>query len=111
MRPAPDAVMANGDVLAAGARDAAAAHGLSIPDQFQVVGCGNDPQVCFVGTPPEQCRYLRGEALGIRAARLALKVMLEPETVAARGVRVTPLLVARSTTRTVPSKRRQKERG
>ncbi|MEK6396985.1 MAG: substrate-binding domain-containing protein, partial [Terriglobus sp.] len=97
-RTTPDAVMANSDALAAGARDAALAHGLAIPDAFQVVGCGNDPDLCGIGMPLTSVD-LRGEELGTRAARLALKVIGGQGRDTSSNVRLNPVLMLRSTTR------------
>lgn len=99
----PDAVMAYTDALAAGARDAALAHGCRVPHDFQVVGCGNDALLCSVGLSLTSVA-LPAEELGTRAARLALTLMTGNKTAPARDLLLAPSMVTRSTTRQLASK-------
>lgn len=99
----PDAVMAYTDALAAGARDAALAHGCRIPKDFQVVGSGNDKLLCSIGLGLTSVAF-SGEELGIRAARFALTAMADAATAPARDLLLLPSMVTRSTTRQVESR-------
>jgi len=108
-RNAPDAVMAYTDALAAGARDAALARGLRIPEDVQIIGCGNDAQVCSIGLPISSID-LAGEEIGARAARLALKAIENGPEEKPRSVSVSPRIVTRATTRQAPSVQRERKR-
>jgi LacI family transcriptional regulator len=107
-RTAPDAVMAYTDALAAGARDAALARGLRVPEDFQVIGCGNDPQVCSIGLALSSID-LAGEEIGAKAGRLALKAIENSADEKPRSLNVAPRVVARATTRQTPSPRRDRK--
>lgn len=96
-RVPPDAVMAYNDALAAGARDAALARGLGIPQRFQVIGCGNDASLCSIGLPLTSVSF-PGEELGARAARFALNLMAGDAAAQPRDFLLNPSVVARSTT-------------
>lgn len=106
-RIAPDAVMAYTDALAAGARDAAMAHGLHVPDDFQVVGCGDDAALCSIGLPLTSVA-LSGEELGMRAARCALNLMTGGNKAPLRNVLLAPAVVARATTRSMETRAKAK---
>lgn len=99
----PDAVMSYNDALGAGARDAALAHGLRLPDQFQVIGCGNDALLCSIGLPLTSVAF-PGEELGARAARFALTLMEGNATPPSRDFLLNPSVVSRSTTRSLESR-------
>lgn len=99
----PDAFMAYTDTLAAGARDAALAHGFRVPDNFQVIGCGNDAPLCSVGLALTSVAF-PGEELGTRAARFALALMTGAAPPPARDLLLMPTVVNRSTTRQLQGK-------
>lgn len=93
----PDGVVAYTDWLAAGARDAAMTAGLEAPRQIQVVGCGNQTDICEMGVGLTSVD-LEHEEIGRRAARLALKRIENKESVTARGMTLLPKLVQREST-------------
>lgn len=108
-RVAPDAATAYTDALAAGARDAALAHGLCIPADFQVVGCGNDAAVCSIGLPLTSVAF-SGEELGTRAARCALALMTGSTDADAHSMILHPLIAARATTRNAETRTNPKKK-
>ncbi|MBS1822784.1 MAG: LacI family DNA-binding transcriptional regulator [Acidobacteria bacterium] len=109
-RSRPEAVIAYSDSLAAGARDAAVAQGLRIPDQFQVLGCGNNLQICSIGMGISSID-LCSEEIGVRAARLALKAIEKKGGEETRSIGILPRLVQRATTKRLESPARPGKRG
>ncbi|SEB43297.1 LacI family DNA-binding transcriptional regulator [Terriglobus roseus] len=107
-RMAPDGVMAYTDALAAGARDAALGRGLRVPEDFQVIGCGNNLQVCSIG-PALSSVDLAGEEIGTKAGRLALKAIENGANDKPRSLTVSPRVIARATTRSTTTAGREKK--
>jgi LacI family transcriptional regulator len=97
-RARPDAVIACSDLTAAGAYDAAISRGLRIPGQFQILGCGNDPEICSIG-PGISSIDLCSEEIGVRAARLALRAIEKKGDNGPQSIAVSPRLVQRATTK------------
>jgi LacI family transcriptional regulator len=95
----PDGVVAYTDWLAAGARDAVIAAGLEVPRQVQVIGCGNQLDLCETGVALTSVDLMYEEA-GRRAARLALK-HIESKGENLRGVTLLPKLVQRQSTQKI----------
>jgi LacI family transcriptional regulator len=96
-RARPDAVIAYSDLTAAGAYDAAISRGLRIPSQVQILGCGNDPEICSIG-PGISSIDLCSEEIGVRAARLALRAIEKKGDNGPQSIAVSPRLVQRATT-------------
>jgi LacI family transcriptional regulator len=109
-RNRPDGVIAYSDSLAAGARDAAISLGLRVPDQFQVLGCGNNSQICSIGIGLSSVD-LCSEEIGIRAARLALKAIEKKSSEEVRSVGVLPRLIQRATTKSLEGHTKQGKKG
>jgi LacI family transcriptional regulator len=109
-RNRPDGVIAYSDSLAAGARDAAISLGLRVPDQFQVLGCGNNSQICSIGIGLSSVD-LCSEEIGVRAARLALKAIEKKSSEEVRSVGVLPRLIQRATTKSLEGHTKQGKKG
>ena len=97
-RSRPDGVVAYTDLAAAGARDAAMEAHLSVPDQFQVIGSGNQIAVCQIGISLTSVD-LGFREVGRRAARLALKLIEKNKPETLRSANVTPTVIERASTR------------
>lgn len=93
----PEGVVAYTDLLAAGARDGAIFAGLQVPQQLQIIGCGNLVNVCETGTELTSID-LAHEEIGRRAARLVLRRIEDKGETSARSVSLSPRVVQRQTT-------------
>lgn len=95
--PRPDGIVCSSDLAAAGACVAVREAGFAVPEQVQVIGVGNDMDVCvpFGLTSVD----LSAAELGRRAARMALRVIRKSDEVSARGISVSPAVVVRASTR------------
>jgi LacI family transcriptional regulator len=96
-RVRPDGVIAYTDQLAVGARDAVLAAGAHIPQQVQIIGCGNSIDVCETGITLTSVD-LAYEEIGRRAARLTLRHIGEKDGTSARSVTLSPKVVQRQST-------------
>lgn len=95
--PRPDGIVCATDLAAAGSCTALREAGFSVPDQVQVVGVGNTPEVCepFGLTSLD----LGAPELGRRAARMALRLIQKSDVASLRSANISPAVVARATTR------------
>ena len=95
----PTAVFAPTDVMAVGALDAIAGHGLRCPEDISVVGYNDIPMSRYI-SPPLTTVELPSEELGAEAARMALESIADP---GARGklVQLPATLVVRRSTGSV----------
>ena len=93
-QPPPDGVFCYNDPIAMGAMKAILDHGLRIPEDLAVVGCGNLRYSDFLRVPltsvDQDCR-----GLGQQAARLALELLKKPAT-RIRPYLLEPRLVVRA---------------
>ncbi len=93
--PRPDAVFCYNDPVAMGAMKAILDHGLRIPEDMAVVGCGNVHYSGFLRVPltsvDQNCR-----AIGERAARLAIRLVEAKAPVRPKEIFLEPKLVVRA---------------
>ena len=96
--PRPDGIVCSTDLAAAGACVRLREAGLMVPEQVQVIGVGNTPEVCepfglsSVDLSPAE--------MGRRAARMALRLIQKNEISSLRSTSVSPSVVKRGSTRT-----------
>jgi LacI family transcriptional regulator len=93
-RGRPEGVMTYTDVMAIGAMDAARSHGVKIPEEMRFIGCGNDSLLCEIGVSLSSID-IRGQELGQRAGRLALRSIAAGHKAGIHKVIVAPKLVKR----------------
>lgn len=95
--PRPDGIVCATDLAAAGACAAVREAGFSVPEQVQIIGVGNNPEV----TEPFGLASidLSATELGRRAARMALRLIQKSDVDSLRNVSVSPSLVLRNSTR------------
>lgn len=98
--PRPTAIVAGNDLIAVGVLDAAAARGLSCPEDFSLVGF-NDMAFVERLHPPLTTVRIDEYELGLRGARLLLSLIDDPDT-PRETVMLAPELVVRSSTGSVP---------
>ncbi len=90
----PTAIFAANDVIAQGVLDAAAAAGVSVPDELSVIGFDNDPGALLAGlTTIERPTEALGEAL----ARVLLDRLAAGTEADSVTVRLRPVLIERRT--------------
>jgi LacI family transcriptional regulator len=98
LRPLPDAVFCHNDPTALGAMKAILDAGLKIPEDIAIMGCGNvkysDCLLVPLTTIDQDC-----EAIGERAAKLALKLLDSKTPPKPKTVLLKPRLVVRDSTR------------
>ena len=99
--PRPTAIVAGNDLIAIGVLDAAAARGLSCPQDFSLVGF-NDMAFVDRLRPPLTTVRIDEYELGLRAARLLLSLIEDPTT-PRETVMLAPELVVRASTSRVPA--------
>jgi LacI family transcriptional regulator len=104
-RPRPTAIVAANDLIALGVLDAAAAIGLSCPDDLSVIGF-NDMAFVDRMQPPLTTVRVDEYELGLRAARLLLTLVDDP-TAQRATLMVAPELVIRASTAPPPAVRRR----
>lgn len=92
----PDGLVAYTDLLGAGAHDGAVSAGLKVPEQLQVIGCG-DAAICETGIRLTSVDLVYEET-GHRAARLALRCIDDKGEAAPRSVMLSPKIVQRQST-------------
>ena len=93
-RGRPDGVMANSDMMAVGAMDAASSHGIRIPEDMRFVGCGDDPLLCGMRIPLTSIN-IGGRELGMKAGQLALAAINSGNSRRPQRVLLRPKLVKR----------------
>jgi LacI family transcriptional regulator len=98
LRPLPDAVFCHNDPTALGAMNAILEAGLKIPADIAIMGCGNvrysDSLRVPLTTIDQDC-----EAMGERAARLALSLLESKTPPQPQSILIEPKLVVRDSTR------------
>jgi LacI family transcriptional regulator, galactose operon repressor len=98
LRPLPDAVFCHNDPTALGAMKAILDTGLKIPEDIAIVGCGNvrysDCLRVPLTTIDQDC-----EAIGERAAKLALNLLDSKTPPKPKTILLKPRLIARDSTR------------
>jgi LacI family transcriptional regulator len=99
LRARPDGIMTYTDLMAVGAMDAAASHGVRIPEEMRVVGCGDDPAVCTMKIPLTSIDTGESE-IGERAGRMAVRSIAKNKGKATQTMLVKPRLVRRQSSRT-----------
>ncbi len=96
LRKPPDGVFCYNDLLAVGAIRAILGHGLRVPEDIAVIGCGNLSLSTYLEVPLSSIDQ-RTTVLGERAARLALALVKGRKRVAKVEL-VQPAVVARAST-------------
>jgi LacI family transcriptional regulator len=102
LKPRPDGVFCYNDTMAIGAMRAVLEHGLRVPEDIAIVGCGNVMHSAYVRVPLTSVDQ-DSAGIGEEAARLALS-MVETKKAASkpRVVLLSPTLVVRESTRRAP---------
>ncbi|MFT4114080.1 LacI family DNA-binding transcriptional regulator [Silvibacterium sp.] len=93
----PDAVFCYNDLTAVGAIASIRAHGLRVPEDVAVIGCGNLRLAPYLDVPlssVDQLSALQGE----RAAQIALAVIAGKAGQVEKEIRMKPQLIARAST-------------
>ena len=93
----PDAVVCYNDLVAIGFMGAARALGISIPEDFSVVGVDNIPYGRYT-TPPLTTVDTQSEHLGEEGMRLLIRIITGNDPPAPGHVKVEPRLVMRDST-------------
>lgn len=94
LSPQPDAVFCYNDPTAMGALDAIIEHGLRVPEDIAIVGCGNVRYAAFLRVPLTSVDQ-QSEEIGDRAARLALTQIEAKGAARPKTVLLEPSLVVR----------------
>lgn len=97
LRPRPDGVFCYNDPTAMGAMRAIFDHGLNIPEDIAVVGCGNVHYSKFLRVPLTTISQ-QSEAIGRKAGQLALSLVKANGAGRARTILLTPRLEVRQST-------------
>lgn len=103
LNPPPDAVFAASDPIAIGALDAAQKHGLSLPENFGVVGVGNMRYGQYLRVPLSTVDQQRRE-IGRRAAALLIDLINKESGLPPGAVLLQPRLIVRESSNRIPSK-------
>jgi LacI family transcriptional regulator len=93
----PDAVFCYNDITAVGAIRSLLAHGLRVPEDVAVIGCGNLRLSSYLEVPLSSVDQSTLQ-LGEKAAKLALSLIGEKNKRARRRVLVEPHVIARAST-------------
>jgi LacI family transcriptional regulator len=93
----PDGVFCFNDALAMGAMTTILDHGLSIPGDVAVIGCGNLHFVNALRVPLSSIDQNSGE-IGERAAKLIINLLGEKKTARPKRIVLEPRLAARAST-------------
>jgi LacI family transcriptional regulator len=104
LKPHPDGVFCYNDPTAMGAMKAVLEAGLDVPNDVAVVGCGNVTYADFLRVPLTSVDQ-HSEAIGERAAKLALSI-LEQRPARTRQIILEPQLIERASTQRAKSRRR-----
>jgi LacI family transcriptional regulator len=105
LKPPPDGVFCYNDPTAMGAMKAVLEAGLDVPNDVAVVGCGNVTYADFLRVPLTSVDQ-HSDAIGERAAKLALSI-LEQRPARARQIILEPELVERASTQKTNARRRR----
>lgn len=97
LRPRPDGVFCYNDPTAMGAMLAILDHGLKIPDDIAVIGCGDVQYSKFLRVPLTSISQ-QTEAMGRKAGQLALSLLKARGTGRVRTILLTPRLEVRQST-------------
>jgi LacI family transcriptional regulator len=97
LHPRPDGVFCYNDPTAMGAMKAILENGLDIPNDVAVVGCGNVTYADFLRVSLTSVDQ-QSQAIGERAAELALSVLDKKHTGRPKQILLEPKLVARAST-------------
>jgi LacI family transcriptional regulator len=97
-RGRPDGVMAYSDMIALGAMDASLSSGIKIPDGIAFVGSGNDTKLCEMRVPLSSVA-ISGQEVGLKAGRMALRLVAKSDGPGARKVLVSPKLIVRDSSK------------
>jgi LacI family transcriptional regulator len=100
LKPRPTALAVVSDMMAAGALEAARSHGISVPDDFSIVGYDDIPLGALL-TPPLTTVNQDKDGLARAAVELLLEEMRSSEHMH-RQVLLTPALVVRGSTAPIP---------
>ena len=92
--PPPDAVFCYNDPTAMGAMEAIIAHGLRVPEDIAIVGCGNVRYSAFLRVPLTTIDQ-QSEEIGDRSAKLALSQIDAKGTDRPKTILLEPNLVIR----------------
>ncbi len=93
----PDAVFCYNDLLAVGAIRSVLAHGLRVPEDVAVIGCGNLALSTYLEVPLSSVDQGTGQ-LGEKAAQLALLLIEKPGDQPEKHVLIEPTVVKRAST-------------
>jgi LacI family transcriptional regulator len=97
LRRIPDGVFCYNDVIAVGVINEAQNHGIQVPDDLAVIGCGNlhyDEEIRVPLSSIDQ----RSSEIGGRTAKLILEILTSEEPGDYRNIVLQPRLVARAST-------------
>ncbi len=97
LRPRPDGVFCFNDPLAIGAMNHILEHGLRIPQDIALIGCGNLNYDDTLRVPLSSIDQ-RSSTIGAEAARLSLAILKSKVALPAESVVLEPQLVARAST-------------
>ena len=103
LKPPPDGVFCYNDPTAMGAMKAVLEAGLDVPNDVAVVGCGNVTYADFLRVPLTSVDQ-HSEAIGERAAKLALSI-LDESPARPRQIILEPELVERASTQRTKTRR------
>jgi LacI family transcriptional regulator len=92
--PVPDAVFCYNDATAMGAMEAIIAHGLRIPEDIAIVGCGNVRYAGFLRVPLTTIDQ-QSEEIGDQSANLALSQIEAKGAARPKTILLEPNLVIR----------------
>jgi LacI family transcriptional regulator len=95
--PRPDGIFCCNDPMAIGAMQAIAEIGLTVPDDIALIGCGNLHYDNALQVPLSSIDQ-RSEALGERAAQLALRLIEARAPIRPKVILLEPSLVVRKST-------------
>ena len=97
LKPRPDGVFCFSDPIANGAMQAVLEHGLRIPEDVAIIGCGNVLYASALRVPLSSVNQ-ESENMGEHAAQLVLEMVGPEAKQEAREIRMRPTLVARTST-------------
>jgi LacI family transcriptional regulator len=97
LKPRPDGVFCFSDPIANGAMQAVLEHGLRIPEDVAIIGCGNVLYASALRFPLSSVNQ-DSENMGEHAAQLVLEMVGPEAKQEAREIRMRPTLVARTST-------------
>jgi LacI family transcriptional regulator len=93
----PNAVFCYNDLLALGAIHSVRAHGLRVPEDVAIIGCGNLSLSAYLEVPLSSVDQ-GTQQLGERAAKLALSLVESKKPETPRATLIQPRVVARAST-------------